>query len=223
MYDELDILREVGSIAASHGSIALSEMLGRKINLSMPTIDIVLCNSMQERIDLQKTGVAIISRLSTSIKGEAVFLLAEKDAFKLISLSCNIREDDKKSGIFTEIGISSIKEIGSIVTNAYLNAISMMLKKIILSLPPTLISGTMDEILNIIFSISGSRDYVVLIEAAFKDIQKEIEGSFYLMLTPKTAAEIRSVCKRMLRELEKNTKTKTAKSSRRDAKGAEKR
>ncbi len=33
MQDELDILREVGSIAAVHGSIALSEILGKRINL----------------------------------------------------------------------------------------------------------------------------------------------------------------------------------------------
>lgn len=95
MQDELDILREVERIAAAHGSIALSEMLGKKINLSIPTVDIVSCALAPEKIDLAKMGIGIISRFPTGLKGEAVFILDEKNAFKLISLSYKIGEGDK--------------------------------------------------------------------------------------------------------------------------------
>lgn len=203
MQDELDILREVGSIAAAHGSIALSEMLGRKIELSMPSLDIVSCTGIPTSIDVEKMGIAIISRLPVGLKGEAAFLLNEKNAFKFIDMSYKIREEDKKSGVFTEIGISSIKEIGSIVIGAYLSALSIMFKRVILSLPPTLVSGTVDEILNILFSTAGAEDYVLLIEAIFEEPQDSIKGGFYLVLTPKTASDIRKTCKKMLNELEK--------------------
>jgi chemotaxis protein CheC len=203
MQDELDILREVGSIAAAHGSIALSEMLGRKIELSIPSLDIVFCTGIPTSINVERMGIAIISRLPVGLKGEAAFLLDEKNAFKFIDMSYKIREEDKKSGVLTEIGISSIKEIGSIVINTYLSALSIMFKRVILPLPPTLVSGTVDEILNILFSTTGAEDYVLLIEAVFEEPQEGIKGGFYLVLTPKTASDIRKTCKKMLKELEK--------------------
>lgn len=205
MRDELGILKEVGSIAAAHGSIALSEMLGRKIILSIPKVSVISCRSMPEKIDLEKMGLAIVSNLPTGLKGDAIFLLDEKNAFKLIDMSYKIREEDKKSGAFTEIGISSIKEMGTIVIGSYLSAISLMLKRVVLSLPPTLISGTVDEILNLVLSVSGRKNYALLIEAAFKEPQEEIKGGFYLVLTPKAASDILNSCKKMLKELEKKT------------------
>jgi len=46
MQDELNILRKVGSITTAHGSIALFEILGRRINLSVPSKDIISCNGV---------------------------------------------------------------------------------------------------------------------------------------------------------------------------------
>lgn len=203
MQDELDILREVGSIAAARGSLALSEILGRKIELSIPSLDIVSCTGVPTKIDVEKMGIAIISRLPVGLKGEAAFLLDEKNAYKLINLSFNIGNEDKKSGVLTEVGISSIKEIGSIVIGAYLSALSIMFKRVILSLPPTLISGTVDDILNILLNSAGTQDYALLIEAVFEVSKESIKGGFYLVLTPKTASDIKKTCKKMLRELEK--------------------
>ncbi len=203
MRDELGILKEVGSIAAAHGSIALSEMLGRRINLSIPKVSVVSSGVMTEKVDLKRMGIAIVSNLPTGLKGDAIFLLDEKNAFKLIDMSYKIREEDKKSGAFTEIGISSIKEIGTIVIGSYLSAISLMLKRVVLSLPPTLISGSVDEILNLVLSVSGKKNKSLLIEASFKEPQEEIKGGFYLVLTSKAAVEILKACKKMLKDLKK--------------------
>ena len=202
MQDELGILREIGSIAASHGGTALSEILGKKIHLAVPSLDIITTDSVSSKIDIAKIGIAVISRLSTGLKGQAVFLMDEENAFKLIEISNKIKDEDKKSDVLTEVGISTIKEIGNIVTSAYLNAISMMVKKIILALPPTLISGTMNEILNIILTSSGEDNYALLIEAMFEEPQEKIKGGFYLVLTPEAASDIRKACKKILAELE---------------------
>lgn len=205
MQDELDILREVGSIAAAHGSIALSEILGRKINLTMPSLDFVSLGGTSTKIDLERSGIAVIVRGLTGLKGQSAFVLDEKNAFKLIDLSYRIGQDDKKMGILTEVGISTLKEIGNIVISAYLNAVGMILKRVILSLPPTLISGTLDEIFNIILSASESGDFAFLIEAIFEEPQDKIRGGFYLVLTPEAACDIRETCKRMLANLGKDT------------------
>ena len=115
MHDELDIIREVGSIAASHGSIALSEILGKKIYLTIPSVDMVSCEGVSNKIDLDRMGIAVICRITTGIQGQAVFILDEKNAFKLINVSARIAEEDKRSSVMTELGLSTIKEIGNIV------------------------------------------------------------------------------------------------------------
>lgn len=203
MQDELDILREVGSIAAAHGSIALSEILGIKINLLIPSVDIVSCGVIPTKINMQEVGVAVISRILTGLKGEAVFILDEKNAFKLIDLSCKIKEEDKKPDVLTEMGLSAIKEIGNIVTSAYLSAIGIILKRVILTFPPTLISGTIDEILNIIFSSSRAADSAIFIEAIFEESHEKMKGGFYLVLGAEAASDIRESCKLILEELER--------------------
>jgi len=203
MQDELDILREVGSIASAHGSIALSDILGRKINLSLPSVDTIPCNGVSTTINIENIGISVISKLLTGLKGKVIFLLDEKNAFKLIDLSYKIRGEDKKAGVLTEMGVSLIKEIGGIVIGAYVSALGIMFKRLILPSPPTLISGTMEEILSIIISTSGAEDYILLIEAVFEESQEKIKGGFYLVLTPEAASDIKGACKRMLEELEK--------------------
>ncbi len=203
MQDEMDILREVGSIAAAHGSMALSEILGKKITLLIPSIDIISTSGIPKKMGIKDTGIAVICRIFTGLRGESVFILDEKNAFRLLGLSHTISDDVKKSEAITEMGMSTIKEIGNIVINAYLGAISVMLKKVILSLPPTLISGTIDEMLNIVITTSGVDDYALLVEAVFEEPQEKIKGCFYLVLSQKAASDIRESCKQMLEDLGK--------------------
>lgn len=202
MKDEMDILREVGSIAAGHGSIALSELLGRRINLVIPTVEIVSCDKAPDKMEKGKLEVAVIFRMLTGLKGEAVFMLDEKNAFKLIGLSYKVHSEDKRMEVLTEIGISALKEIANIVTGAYLNAVGLMLKKVILTFPPALISGTIEEVLGMILASSGSGDHILLIEALFEAEQENIRGSFYLVLSQESAADIREACMKMLKDLE---------------------
>jgi chemotaxis protein CheC len=203
MQDEMDILREVGSIAAAHGSIALSEILGRKINLFLPSLDIVSSVEVSTKMDVESVGIAVTARIATGLKGETAFLLNEDNAFKLTGLSCKIDEKDKNSAVLTEIGISTLKEIGNIVISAYLGAVGMILKRVVLSLPPTLISGTMNEILNILVSFSRTDEYVLLIEAVFEESTEKIKGGFYLLLCRESASDIKRACEQMLADLGK--------------------
>ena len=63
MKDEMDILREVSSIAAGHGSAALSDILGRKITLEMPALDIIPAKSIATRINTEQIVVSVSSNI----------------------------------------------------------------------------------------------------------------------------------------------------------------
>jgi len=203
MKDEMDILKEVGNISAAHGSIALSEILRKTIRLGVPKTQLISSAGVSKVIAFEKTGIAVYSKIVTGLNGRVIFLLDEKNAFKLNEMSYQVQTESKKSGVMTEMGMSLIKEIGSMVTSAYVNAIGMMFKRVILLGAPMLIAGTMNEILNItVFNTRKEESEVLLIEAEFSESEGTVSGSFYLVLTTEAAEEVKIVCKEMLAKLQ---------------------
>ena len=202
LQDELDILREVGSIISGHGGIALSKILGRKISISVPSTNILSLQEIFNNLDPQQIGVAVLSSLITGLKGKIFFLLQEKNAFKLIDISCTITQEDKRPGALTDTGLSLIKEVGNIVMGASTSALSVILKKSILTLPPTLVSGPLEDIIGIAISDS-KEDNMVLIQAEFREPESQIKGGFYIVLTSEAVADIQRICKEHLDNLGK--------------------
>jgi len=130
MKDELDILKEVGSIAAGHGGVALSEILDKKVILEVPSVEIISAQRVPKSMNLEKLGIAVFFQLLVGLQGKVIFILDEKNAFKLVDLSYKIRDLKREPGIITEVSLSLIKEVGNIVVCSYLNALSLTLKRI---------------------------------------------------------------------------------------------
>lgn len=201
MKDEMDILREVGSIAAAHGSIALSEMLGAKINLEVPSLDIIPAELVVDKLSKQKIAISVCSQMLSGLKGNILFLLDENSSFKIIDICYKLDEKDKKSGVLTEMGISALKEIGSVVIASYVVALSMILKRVIIPSVPTLLNGPIDQIMNMAIAPLETKDYLLLIEAVFKETEHDITGCFYLILNPRVMKDIKTACEKLLKEI----------------------
>lgn len=202
MKDEMDILREVGSIAAGHGSIALSEMMGRKLDLELPSLEMVPAASVTGRIQADQIVLSVACNILSGIKGEIIFVLDEKSAFKLIDLCYRARPEDKKSGLFTEMGLSLIKEVGNIIISSYVGALSMILKTVVIPSTPTLVSGSLQQVLSMAVSPFSSDSFILLVEAVFLEPQERITGKFYLVLNSETIRAVQDSCKKILEGLQ---------------------
>jgi chemotaxis protein CheC len=198
MKDEMDILREVSSIAAGHGSIALSEMLGRKLDLELPSLDMMPAKTAIERIHTDQIVISVACNILSGIKGEIVFVLEEKSAFKLIDLCYRAHQGEKKGYLFTEMGLSLIKEVGNIIISSYVGALSMILKTVVIPSIPTLVSGSLQQVLSMVVSPYSSDSYILLVEAVFLEPQEKITGTFYLVLNADTIKNVQDSCKKML-------------------------
>jgi chemotaxis protein CheC len=201
--DELSILTEVGNIAAGHGSIALSAILGRTINLSVPSADVICRSKRSESMHIDKVGVVIFSKILVGLKGEVVFIMDEQNAFKLMNLSACVKAEDSRLAIPTEVGLSMLKEVGHIIIGAYLNALSMVLKRVIIPPLPTLINGTIEDILNLVLASYADDEFSYLIETVFSESKGDIQGSFFMILTPEAAKDIKETCNKILDDMEK--------------------
>lgn len=198
MKDEMDILREVGSIAAGHGSIALSEMMGRKLNVELPSLEMVSAPEVIGRIKADQVVISVACNILSGIKGEIVFVLDERSAFKLIDLCYRAHPEEKKSGLFTEMGLSLIKEVGNIIISSYVGALSMILKTVVIPSIPTLVSGSLQQVLSMVISSYSNESYILLVEAIFLEPQEKITGKFYLVLNAETIRTVQESCKKIL-------------------------
>jgi chemotaxis protein CheC len=201
MKDEMDILREVGSICAAHGSIALSQILNKRVSLQLPSIDILSAEMVLNKINTGQVVISVSSRILSGLSGNIVIALSEESAFKLIDVSYEDNEH-KRSGVLTEIGISLVKEIGAVIISSYLSALSMLLKMVIVPSIPTLVSGPLQEIVSMVIMPYSLEEYVLLIEATFDEPEQHIKGSFYLVVNHDAITSIQNGCKKLLESLE---------------------
>jgi len=205
MKDEMDILKEVGTTAAAHGSIALSEILGRKITLRLPSLDILPRDKIIKEMHIGGMVLTLQMQILSGLEGKIVFLLEEKSAFRLVDMCYKSREGNKKASLFTEMGMSVIKEVGNIIIASYISSLSFFIKKLIIPSFPMLINAPFVEIMNALTLGYEQEDYILVIEAIFEEEKESIKGNFWLVLTPDAAEEIKRICKETLESINKSS------------------
>jgi len=201
MKDEMDILKEVGTTAAAHGSIALSEILGRKITLRLPSLDMLPGEQLSKTIHVEGMVLTMQAQILSGIEGKIVFLLEEKSAFKLVDMCYKSKEEGKKVGLFTEMGMSVIKEVGNIIISSYISSLSFFIKKLIIPSFPILINAPFVEVMNMLTVGYEKERYILVVEALFEEEKASIKGNFWLVLTPEAAEEIKRACKKILESI----------------------
>jgi chemotaxis protein CheC len=92
------------------------------------------------------------------------------------------------------MGLSTIKEIGNIIISCYVGALSMILKTIVIPSIPTLMSGSLQQVLSMVVSPYGPDNIILMVEAEFIEPEEAISGSFYLVLNKDTMKSIQDAC-----------------------------
>ena len=185
----IDILKEVGHICTGNATIALSQVLNQKVELTIP--DLKLIDSDQVLVELkgsQEVLVGVSIQLLGKLSGNIVLMFPEKSAYGLIDAVSQYRTE---LGNATEYGVSSLKEIGNIVISAYLATLSTFTRQVILHSTPNLICGTLETVFNVAFSrMAEEVKKVILIETFFTIKEKIISGSFFLIFEPEAVKQL---------------------------------
>ena len=120
-----DALGEVGNIGAGHAATALSEVLGRRVVLSQPELQIVPASEVPHAFGLANTlVVATSSQLSGGVGG-GILAVATCDAlFSLTDLASG-----RPAGTTTNLGASEEElaiKVGTVLADAYVEAVSRL-------------------------------------------------------------------------------------------------
>lgn len=177
---QLDALKEVGNIGAGHGATALSQLLGKKIYITVPKATIIPLSEVSQLVGDPQT---LVAGLTLSILGDAtgkiVLLFPRDSALHLADML--LKQPVGTSKILSEMGHSAIKEAGNILTGAYLSALNEFLGMLLLISVPTLVFDMAGALLANITQGMEETLKVICIETNFMDENEGIGGYFILV------------------------------------------
>ncbi|WP_029453499.1 chemotaxis protein CheC [Clostridium algidicarnis] len=180
---QLDALKELGNIGAGNAATALSQLLNRKIDMTVPYVNIVKFDEVFSRISGEEPVVGVIVRVLGSAPGNILFIFERIVALNIIELMTGKREEEEIS----EMGYSVLCEIGNIIAGSYMNAIAKFTNLLITPSVPAVTYDMLGAILSTTFIESGQYDdYVLDIETMFlnSDLNQDISGHFYYVPMP---------------------------------------
>lgn len=164
---QLDALREVANIGAGHAATALSQMVDRRIMISVPRLEVARLEEVPGLIDEpEAVVVAVMMHVLGDLPGRSLLVLPRRSAAKLAEIL--LRRPEGSIGEFGEMERSAVKEAGNILCAAYLNALSGFMGLMLLPSVPALVIDLCAAVLTTAASDFASElDYVFSIETEF--------------------------------------------------------
>ncbi len=193
---QLDILKELGNICAGNATIALSQILFKKIMLQTTKVQLLPPSAVSDVID--DTGHTIICiQMETlgSIHGSAVLIFSEESAYNLMELL--VGKFGQQPKFITQIGISSLKEIGNIVISSYLSTLSSMSRLPVFPSCPQFHDGLPEAVIKSVFGEMCSKNIpMILIETTFSEQVSTVTGHFFITFDSISMETVLKACEK---------------------------
>ena len=177
----LDVLKEIGNIGAGNATTALAQMLQRKVDIMVPKAELLDFRDVGEAIGGEETIMAgVYMMVEGDITGSMMFLLEKESARHLVTqMLGGFGNPDSEE--FGEMEISVLKEMGNIMTGAYLNSLSELTRMKILPSPPDVAVDMAGAILSVpAIEFAAIGDKMLMIQTRFTD-DVAIDGFFVLV------------------------------------------
>jgi chemotaxis protein CheC len=175
-----DVLRELGNIGAGNATTALAQMMQCKVDMAVPQVRLLEFKEIGEMMGGEELIMAgIYLGIEGDITGSIMFLLEKQAARHLVSKLMGGMQPEGEE--FSEIELSALKEVGNIITGAYLNSLSMLTNLVIYPSVPDLcvdMAGAILSVPAIEFGALGDR--MLLIQTQFFD-EMTLDGYFILI------------------------------------------
>jgi chemotaxis protein CheC len=156
---QLDALRELANIGAGNASTALSGMLGRVVDLSVPLAHVLPMIEAVEAIGPPETEVTAIALGVTGDLPATVLLLLTPEHADTICGLLGLPPD-------SELAPSALGEIGNIVGTSYLTALAGMAGMNIEPTPPATTTDMLGALVESVIAVrAADTDHVLLLDS----------------------------------------------------------
>ena len=175
-----DVLKEIGNIGAGNATTALSTMLGTRVDMMVPKVRLMEFKEVGTTLGGEEQLVAgIYLVVDGDIHGSIMFIQKKESARAMVQklMGMPSTEDD-----FTEMELSALKEIGNVITGAYLNSLATLTNLTIYPSVPDVCIDMAGAILSVpAIEFGAISDKMLLIQTDFAD---DVELSGYFILVP---------------------------------------
>ena len=179
-----DALVEIGNICAGNAATALSQLLKKRINIIVPRILLLPIEQVPSAVGGNNNLVAgLVVRVLGDLPSTIVFIFSQRDALALASLMTGKPIGDGR--VIGDLERSALKEIGLILTNAYLVALGSFVGMGFVPTVPELIVDMAGAIIDyILIELSCKSEFALLIDSEFTEPTASIKGHFFIIPNP---------------------------------------
>jgi chemotaxis protein CheC len=172
---QLDALRELANIGSGTASTALSSMLGRSVDISVPSAFVLpMADAVGTIGDPESEATGVVLGIIGELPGSVLLLFTPKDA----ELMCGLL--GVEAG--TDIGISALMEIGNIVGASYINALGQMIGMELEPTPPAAATDMLGAIVETVLAErAGAGDMALLLDSDLMVEREDCSVSFLLV------------------------------------------
>ena len=187
---QLDVLKEVGNIGAGHAATALSRMLNKPVDMTIPLVNILQFEDIANSVGgSEEVVIAIFLRVDGDAPGNMFFIMSQESAKRLLNYMAGILVE--KEGTYSDMEVSALQEIGNILVGSYLSSLADLTH---LNLSPTVPLIAIDmagAILNFgLIQYGEMGDHALLIDTKFLEGDQEVEGHFFFIPDPESFQKI---------------------------------
>jgi chemotaxis protein CheC len=174
-FTDLDILLEIGSMGAGHATTTLSQVLGEPIKIEVPRVHIAPPHLVPRIYAKHDTIVAaVFLKLRGAADCDLMLIFEEKESKKIAEVMINSVENGE---VTSEMELSAIEEMGSIVLCSFLNAMADFTLTKLVSPPPEVIIDSFDAIMDgLLIKQALCSEVAVIFDARFKRCNSSTEG-----------------------------------------------
>lgn len=194
---QIDQLKEIVNIGAGNAATAISQMLGKKIKMSVP-------EALVDRVekippfagDSKEVMTVILLKLTGDVSGMMMLMFCPSMALEIASLMTGNHE--KKVPILDELDRSALCEMGNIVAGASLSAFGRFLDlNITQSIPDTatdMLGSTLDAVL---LDMGQTTEIMLALKVKIKIEEEKIaEGRLFFMFCPEATTALLEAAKK---------------------------
>jgi chemotaxis protein CheC len=173
---QLDALRELANIGSGTAGTALSSLLGRPVDISVPNaLALPLCEAVEAAGDPESEATAVVLPVTGELGGVVLLLFAPDDVVTLSTLL------GVEPG--TEVGDSALGEIGNILGTSYINSLTAMTGIEIEPGPPQTASDMLGALVAsvVLSQLDGASDTTLMLDSALAVEDEACSMSFLLV------------------------------------------
>jgi chemotaxis protein CheC len=181
---QLDALRELANIGSGTAATALSGMLGRTIDVSVPTaIALPLAEAVEAAGPAEAEVTAVVLPIFGDIEAIVLMLFHPEDVATISGLL------GVEPG--TEVGISALGEVGNILGSSYVGALGTMTGLQLEPRPPQTVTDMLGAIVaTVLVSTAESVDLAFLLDSDLSVEGASCSLSFMLVPNAEGVAEL---------------------------------